>query len=85
MECFFKQYKQKNHDKFIIEHTETITEVKSATMSSNLSLDFYIIDTPGYTHSTVNNYSRLVQKEIKDRIENTRKNRKIVMTESSVY
>ena len=49
-------------------------------MSINLSLDFYIIDTPGYTHSTIDSYSKLVQTEIKDRMDRTKKMRKSAMT-----
>lgn len=52
-------------------------------MSINLSLDFYIIDTPGYTHSTIESYNKLVQNEIKNRMDRTKQNRKNAMSENS--
>lgn len=68
VECITKNYKRSAHEETVIrKHTEDICEVKANPYMGDLSLDFRIIDTPGFTHSSALPYLDKIRDEINRR------------------
>lgn len=88
LECMTKKYKQQKmneRSEIIKKHTEDFEEVEASPNLSDLSLSFKIIDTPGFTHSTIHDYIDSIKKEIRRRSLKYDEDLKKNMTESAIY
>ena len=80
MECFLRQYKQKNTKESIKKHTENIQLQNVSPNVTEPSLNMTILDTPGYDIHSITDFSEMIKEEITVRMMTFREQSKEIMT-----